>query len=105
MRSLGYFPGMIDGGDTAILCEVYDVDDRTFDRLDALESNGRFYQRRRLPLVGHDSDRDTVAWVYILLPGHRAGEVVASGDWASYVDDYPAEAPPRRLLAAQGGVR
>ena len=96
MRSLGYFPGMIDGGDTAILCEVYDVDDNTFDRLDVLESNGRYYERQRLPLVSDDpTAADTLAWVYILMPGHRAGDRVISGDWISYRTGTDAPSPPR----------
>jgi len=81
----GGFPGMLDGGSTAVTVEVYDVDAATLARLDQLESNGRFYQRRRIALRPTNGEgRGTVAWTYILLPGHRVGSHIPSGDWAEY---------------------
>jgi gamma-glutamylcyclotransferase (GGCT)/AIG2-like uncharacterized protein YtfP len=39
LYDLGAFPGMVAGGDDAILGEVYEVDAATLARLDALESH------------------------------------------------------------------
>lgn len=47
--SLGAFPAMIDGGETAVVGEVYDVDAVTLAALDRLEGHPRFYRRRPIP--------------------------------------------------------
>jgi gamma-glutamylcyclotransferase (GGCT)/AIG2-like uncharacterized protein YtfP len=45
--SLGAVPAMIDGGETAVAGEVYDVDAVTLAALDRLEGHPRFYRRGR----------------------------------------------------------
>lgn len=45
MYSLGGFPGVVLGGDTAISGEVYEVTDATLARLDRLEGVPTFYDR------------------------------------------------------------
>lgn len=43
--------------------EVYNVDQKTLNRLDALEGNGSYYTRELLPIKGFPQ---RVAWVYLL---------------------------------------
>jgi gamma-glutamylaminecyclotransferase len=74
MISFGSFPGVREytpGEDHAqVFGEVYEVDEATFRNLDLLESNGRFYQRKRVRTVHHG-----LAWMYFLCqqsyPGTR----------------------------------
>jgi len=42
--------------------ELYEVDDEALVNLDALESNGSFYERELVPLQGYDKE----VWMYIL---------------------------------------
>lgn len=74
-----WFPGVCDGGSTTIRGEVYEVDDDGLAALDRLESNGRFYTRREVPLAS-----GRVAWIYLLPPEEMRGDRVASGDWLRY---------------------
>jgi gamma-glutamylcyclotransferase (GGCT)/AIG2-like uncharacterized protein YtfP len=92
LHSLGSYPGMTDGGTTAVRVEVYDVDDATLARLDVLEGNGRFYERRRITVHGAEdpgSPPSTIAWIYVLLPEHQARTrgLVDSGDWVAHLQD------------------
>jgi len=66
MVDLGSFPAVIKGGDFRVSGEVYKVDDRTLQRLDALEGNGSFYNREEVLVEPLDSDSQSLAWVYIL---------------------------------------
>ena len=65
--SLGTFPAVVANGVYRIKGEVYDVDDQTLSRLDQLEGNGFFYQRR-LVEVDVETAKLTV-WMYLLLRG------------------------------------
>lgn len=76
MLSLGAFPAVTDGGDTAIHGEVYEVTDKTMDSLDMLEGYPSFYNRKKINTI-HGP-----AWMY-----YQEGElrdrysVVESGNW------------------------
>lgn len=77
MISMGYFPGVLNGGDTAITGEIYEVD--SLRGLDALEGHPSFYKRE---LVATDNG-DTV-WMYILNRDYTIrhnGQEVESGEW------------------------
>lgn len=75
--SLGAFPAMIDGGETAVVGEVYDVDAVTLAALDRLEGHPRFYRRRPIRLA----DGDEVL-AYLLSPEQVRGRPrIPSGDW------------------------
>ena len=75
--SLGAFPAMIDGGQTAVVGEVYEVDPPTLAALDRLEGHPRFYQRR--PIRLDDGDE---ALAYLLSPEQVQGRSrIPSGDW------------------------
>lgn len=81
MLDLGAFPGVIEGGTTAIHGEVFEVDELTLRRLDMLEGHPSFYCRTRIEVGGVGT------WIY-LLPGargraygHGTRPPVRSGDW------------------------
>ena len=66
MVDLGSFPAIIKGGGFRITGEVYNVNKRTLQQLDALEGNGSFYNREKI-LVEPLSAMDKMsAWTYIL---------------------------------------
>lgn len=75
--SLGALPAMIDGGETAVVAEVYDVDAVALAALDRLEGHARFYRRRPIRLA----DGDEVL-AYLLSPEQVRGRPsIPSGDW------------------------
>jgi gamma-glutamylaminecyclotransferase len=75
--SLGDFPAMIDGGETAVVGEVYEVDAITLAALDELEGHPDYYQRRPIRM---DDGEEVLA--YLLLPSLLRGQPpIPSGDW------------------------
>ena len=81
MVSLGGFPGILEGGNTSIKGEVFEVSPATRDRLDQLEGHPNFYKRTSISLV----DGSKVE-VYILqpVPHLKKSPVVESGDWREF---------------------
>jgi gamma-glutamylcyclotransferase (GGCT)/AIG2-like uncharacterized protein YtfP len=78
--SLGAFPAMIAGGETAVRGEVYAVDRWTLTALDRLEGHPGFYRRRTIHL-----DDGTTALAYLLEPEQTTGRtIITSGDWRSH---------------------
>ena len=82
MLHMGGFPGIVEVGDTAIMGELYEVDDLTLGNLDHLEGHPDFYQRKPIQVEG-----DTLnGWVeaYILPDGWERSvtNIIQSGDWA-----------------------
>lgn len=78
--SLGAFPAMVAGGETAVRGEVYAVDRWTLRAMDHLEGHPRFYRRRAIQL---DDGEEVLA--YLLEPEQVAGRTrIASGDWRSH---------------------
>ena len=78
MKHLGGFPGLLsDGQRHDIFCEMYEVDDDTFQRLDYLEGYPSFYNRTEVR-VG-----DTQAWIYYLTDEeyYQHYPEIESGDW------------------------
>jgi len=77
LADLGFFPAMVEGGDSAVRGEVYEVDSPTLARLDVLEGHPRFYKRRQVVLAD-----GTTAETYVLSPEQAAGRpTISSGDW------------------------
>jgi gamma-glutamylcyclotransferase (GGCT)/AIG2-like uncharacterized protein YtfP len=76
--SLGAYPGLVGGGDTAVLGELYAVDAAGLRRLDQLEDYPRLYDRRLIP-TDHGS-----AWVYLYRGMRRDRPRLAGGDWRSF---------------------
>ena len=77
MYSMGGFPCITEGGDTPIHIEVYEVDDRTFERLDFLEGYPRFYNRKEIETTYG------TAWIYYIQDETYLGNLnkVGNGQW------------------------
>jgi gamma-glutamylaminecyclotransferase len=77
---LGSVPAMSTGGETAVLGEVYAVDDATLARLDRLEGHPSFYQRTQIRLDdGHEVE------TYLMDRARMRGRApIASGDWRTH---------------------
>ena len=77
---LGAFPAMSADGQTAVLGEVYAVDDATLARLDRLEGHPSFYQRTQIRL---DDGQEVQA--YLMDRNRMRGRVlIPSGDWCAH---------------------
>jgi gamma-glutamylaminecyclotransferase len=77
LYDLGGYPGLVPGGVTVVLGELYEVDAATLSRLDELEEHPRFY--RRTPIVLADG---RTAEAYLLeASAVLGGRFIASGDW------------------------
>jgi gamma-glutamylaminecyclotransferase len=77
---LGSFPAMSTGGETAVLGEVYAVDDATLARLDRLEGHPSFYQRAKIRLEGGQEVE-----TYLMDRARMRGRApIASGDWRAH---------------------
>lgn len=76
--SLGAYPAMLDGGRTAIVGEVYEVDRETLNDLDRLEGHPRFYQRRLI-----DLGDGCKAFAYLMLNRSAVAgcQRIKSGNW------------------------
>jgi gamma-glutamylcyclotransferase (GGCT)/AIG2-like uncharacterized protein YtfP len=78
---LGSFPAMVDGGETAVVGELWEVDATTLARLDALEGHPRWYRRTPIVLVTRRH-----AETYLLPRDSLAGKpTVPSGDWRDWL--------------------
>lgn len=74
---LGTYPALLPGGTTAVLGEVYEVDDDTLAELDALEGHQDYYQRQLIAL-----DDGTAAHAYVMRREQVSDPTrIASGDW------------------------
>ena len=76
MLHLGAYPGVVEGGATAIVGEVYRVTRRQFAALDRLEAYPRLYDRK---LIDTPWGR---AWIYFYLGPRRDRAVLPDGDWS-----------------------
>jgi gamma-glutamylaminecyclotransferase len=77
LYDLGAFPGLVHGGEGAVLGELYDVDDDLLARLDRYEGTPNFYRRELVELEDGSS-----AQTYTLrLEQVRGCPVVGGGDW------------------------
>ncbi len=76
MVSLGAYPGIIAGGSTAIVGEVYEVDEATLAELDRLEGHPEFYRRTEIALA----DGARVEAYVLPAEGHAGRSAIASPD-------------------------
>jgi gamma-glutamylaminecyclotransferase len=78
---LGAFPGIIAGGNSAVVGEVYEVDDVVLGALDRLESHPTLYRRAPIILAGWRR-----AETYFFPPARTKGRtVIESGDWRAWI--------------------
>ena len=77
---LGPFPAMSVRGQTAVVGELYAVDDATLARLDRLEGHPSFYQRTQILL-----DDGQMVETYLMQRTRMRGRVlIPSGDWRAH---------------------
>jgi gamma-glutamylaminecyclotransferase len=77
---LGPFPAMSTGGETAVVGEIYAVDDATLARLDHLEGHPRLYQRTQIRLEGGQEVQ-----TYLMERFRMRGRArIRSGDWRAH---------------------
>lgn len=75
MHDLGAYPAIVEGGATAVIGEVYAVDNKMLARLDRLEDYPEEYSRGRVKTpFGW-------AWIYLYYGAPKNGAAIASGDW------------------------
>ena len=78
--NLGSYPALLEGGDTAVHGEIYEVDDHYLPQLDAFEDVPSLYERKRVEMAVPGLD----ALGYVMRP-ETAGDAsrIASGDWCA----------------------
>ena len=77
---LGPFPALLEGGETPVSGEVYEVSEEHLARLDLFEGVPRLYRRIALRL---DGGGGVDGYVQGGTP-RRSGAVIVSGDWRGY---------------------
>tara|TARA_Y100001934_G_scaffold168676_1_gene200472 strand:- start:139 stop:495 length:357 start_codon:yes stop_codon:yes gene_type:complete len=75
---LGEYPGMVDGGNTQVVGEIYEVPSSLVSILDEYEDYPLLYDRRTIRL-----ENGTEAIAYILRLPKTDYPIIASGDWKS----------------------
>ena len=76
----GPYPAALDEGHTALVGDVFSVDDDTFAALDRLEDYPVHYTRRELTTDYGD------AWVYLWIAAREpAWPVIEHGDWCKHL--------------------
>lgn len=100
LYDLGAYPGaLLDGSDSQVTGEVYEVDDESLKELDDFEASSN-YLRKRFEVSLDDDDR-RACWVYEPDPEfYPLGALITSGDWVEYAGtdtDWPGGARPDDL--------
>lgn len=77
---LGPYPALVAGGETAIVGEVYEVDEVLLARLDRFEGHPHLYQRTTIVLGDHGEVE-----VYLMGGSRPSGRpVIATGSWRAH---------------------
>lgn len=82
LHDLGSFPGVVAGGSTAIVGEIYDVDGPTLERLDRLEGHPHLYRRDLVELEMRDATE--LAYIYVYVASLVRARAIPSGDWREH---------------------
>jgi gamma-glutamylcyclotransferase (GGCT)/AIG2-like uncharacterized protein YtfP len=75
MYNLGDYPGVIEGGSSAISGEVYRINPQQLEQLDLLEEYPTLYGRKQIPTPWG------LAWIYLYNDRVDRAQVIACGDW------------------------
>ena len=78
MYSLGAFPCIVKGGNTAITGEVYNISSDTEERLDMIEGVPQLYKKGKVEIKGF---RNVLAY-FMTKSSVKGLNVVESGDWS-----------------------
>ena len=77
---VGTYPGMLAGGNTSVVGELYEVTEAVLAALDRLEGHPRYYLRAPIVLAGWRR-----AETYFFPAAHAAGRtIIESGDWRAW---------------------
>ena len=99
MLDLGGFPGIVNGGTTAITGDVYEADEEMVAALDRYEGVPRLYVREMVAVVPFTGP----CWGYVLARPHPEANVVASGDWVKHTGrGHDCDAEAQRVVEAAG---
>lgn len=83
LYDLGEHPGLLlDESGTEVVGEVYEVDEETLKRLDAIEATSYYWRERvEVTLEGRGAE----CWVYVYDPeAYPSSVLIESGDWIEY---------------------
>lgn len=75
MLNLGDYPGVKEGGTSAICGEVYRVNTQQLAQLDLLEEYPTLYSRKRIPTPWGQ------AWIYLYKGDGEEATIIDCGDW------------------------
>jgi len=85
MRTLGRFPMVQRGGETAVTGEVMAVSGSQLAAIDELERHPAWYCREEITVQLHQGGAVT-AWIYMLPPGtHPDAPIIESGNWVQHL--------------------
>lgn len=74
---LGSYPAMVPGGETAVVGDLFEIDEALLRRCDRLEGHPDFYYRTTVTLSGNEE-----ALTYLMLPEKVTERPrIPSGDW------------------------
>lgn len=90
LYDMGAYPGLqLDGSNSLVTGEVYEVDDQTLNRLDQFElSDG--YVRRGVEVL--QATEKTPCWIYVPERGEELfsePRLIKSGDWVEHLRSRP----------------
>lgn len=88
LLDLGDYPAVISGGRTAIVGEVYAINDALLNRLDRLEGYPHEYTRERI------STPYGPAWIYLYRHHPAHSPVIPGGDWRRRSKSSTGPPPP-----------
>ena len=80
LYDLGWFPGIVLGGDSEVTCERIKVDDNRLRQLDAYEGYDPYYPEGSLYIrkkIGDD-------WIYVYNHPVEGYDLIESGDWEQH---------------------
>ena len=81
MIDLGSFPAVIEAGETSVVGEIWEIDDRCLRALDRLEGNPGFYYRDEILL---EDGEETVEAYFLPERANMSHRPVESGDWRAH---------------------
>lgn len=103
LYDLGAHPGLLLGGsDSTVVGEVYEVDEETLSKMDAIEASDD-YRRRRVEVTLDGGGG--ACWVYVPEQSpefYSRRTLIASGDWIEYARTQPETGPETRGPARAG---
>jgi gamma-glutamylcyclotransferase (GGCT)/AIG2-like uncharacterized protein YtfP len=83
LHNFGEFPGLVPGGTSSVVGELYEIDERTLVVLDQFEEHPDFYERKSILLA----DGSTVETYLLRLDQVQGCCVIPSGSWRALSEE------------------